>query len=390
MLVENSQDLVKLCNAIREDGICAFDTEFVFERTYRARLGLVQLASPGGHAGAVDPLAVEDLTPVWDLLLDEKVLPVVHAGEMDWKILHDYVGKLPKKIFDSQIASSFLGMGAQPGYGKLIAHYLGVELDKSQSYTDWLRRPLSEKQVHYAMNDVVPLLELFEKLRALLKEKGRLEWAEEEFAASLDESRYKDPDPRECYSRVKRASSLSPRQLSALREAAAWREEEALRRDLRPGFILKDEALIAVVRQNPKNVGALVKVRGVGSEAGRWGEGMLAAIAKGYAAPQDSWPRWAKGAPPDEGEDAAVGLMQVVVQDIAARHDVPAEVLANRSTLRTLYRASPAELEAADNPAFRGWRGQVLERHLHSLLEGKSAIGLDPQTRRPRLFASHE
>lgn len=386
MLIETPQALTTLCDAIRADGVCSFDTEFVFERTYRARLGLVQLASPGGHAGAVDPLAVDDLTPVWDLLLDESVLTVVHAGEMDWKILYDNVGRLPSKIFDSQIASSFLGMGAQPGYGKLIAHYLGTELDKSQSYTDWLRRPLSEKQISYALNDVVPLLELFTKLRELLIAKGRLEWAEEEFAASLDESRYRDPEPQECYRKVKRASSLSPRQLSALREAAAWREEEALRRDLRPGFIIKDEALIAAVRQNPKNVGGLKRVRGISGEAERWGAGLVEAIQKGYAQPQDSWPRWAKGAPPDEGEDAAVGLMQVVMQDVAAKHEVPPEVVANRATLRALYRASSEELEDPDNPAFRGWRGQVLGRHLHELLEGKSAIGLDPKTRRPRLY----
>ncbi len=255
MLITDPKALIQLCHEIRSEGVCGFDTEFVFERTYWPQLGLVQVSAPSGVAGAVDPLAIQDLGPLFDLLLDDKVQKIVHAGGMDWKILVHRAGRLPANIFDTQIAASFLGYGQQIGYSPLVESILGEKVDKTETYTDWLRRPLTDRQVDYAITDVTHLLKIHRKLEKELAGRGRLDWAAEEFIQSVGLDQYRDPDPYEVYRNFRRTGSLSRKDLAVLREIAAWREIEARARNVRPHFILKDDVLVAAARRAPRSEG---------------------------------------------------------------------------------------------------------------------------------------
>jgi len=230
LLITRSAALARFCASLKGVPYIAVDTEFVRERTYFPRLCLIQVAH-GAHAAAIDPLAEGlDLTPLRALLLDPSILKVFHAATADLGIFFKEFGQVPSPIFDTQVAAAACNLGDQAGYGTLVEKLLGVDLDKASQATDWSLRPLTERQVAYALGDVTHLCRIHELLVEELATRGRTAWIAEDMAALQDEQRYR-VDPGEVYRsiRLRRASRQT---LCVLRELASWREQTAMQRNV--------------------------------------------------------------------------------------------------------------------------------------------------------------
>lgn len=263
-------------------GGVALDTEFVFERTFRPRLGLIQIAA-GGEIALVDTVRIADLSPLAALLTAPNVRKIVHSGSGDVPILRRATGASPQPLFDTQIAAAFAGLGPSLSYAALIRELFAVELPKHETRTDWLRRPLSTDQLRYAAEDVEQLEAAATELERRLRELGRLEWALEDSAElSLLESDAADASV--AWRRVKGLDRLPPHGRAVARALAAWREREADRLDLARSFLLRDETLLALARRDaiaPQEIAKLpgFEARRHAQHAARWVEALDAARA---------------------------------------------------------------------------------------------------------------
>lgn len=363
--------LTDICGRLRASGVVALDTEFMRERTYYARLCLVQLASDDEIA-LVDPLAPGiSLAPLYELLADPEVLKVVHAGTQDLEIFYHATGRVPAPVFDTQVAATLAGFPNQVGYGALVSGLAGVDLGKGERFTDWSRRPLDERQIEYAEQDVRYLLTVWRELHRRLDEDGRLDWVTPDFDALSDPSSY-EVVPQEQYTRVKRASSLNRRQLAVLREVTAWRELEARRRDVPRRRVLPDEVLVEVARRGPRDEGELLGVRGMDGRHPKTAvRSLLAAVDDGLKVPESALPRVQRRSGPRAGE-GVVELMTAYVRARAREHGVAAPVLAAREDLEAL-----ASGRRDGNPLLEGWRLRLIGRDLVELMEGRIALGVD-------------
>ena len=265
--VTNVGELRELVSRLRTASVVGIDTEFMRERTYFARLCLVQLGTDDVSA-IVDPLAIDDLSPLCDLLGDPAVTKVLHAGSQDLEIFYRICGLAAAPVFDTQIAATLAGFPQQVGYGALVQEVFGVKLDKGDSYTDWAKRPLTDTQVEYALNDVRYLPEMYRRLTAQLADGGRTEWLSADFERLADPATY-EIVPEEQWRKVKRISSLNRRQLAVAREVAAWRENQAIKRDVPKRWIIGDESIVEIARRMPKTAEELRDIRGVGDKVGR-------------------------------------------------------------------------------------------------------------------------
>lgn len=230
MYISTHQALLDFCQRAREFDAIAVDTEFLRERTFHPRLCLVQIATPA-ESVAVDPLVIDDLSPLAELMADESVTKVFHACSQDMEVMLHTVGVLPRPIFDTQVAAAFLGERQQISYGALVQTFCGVSLPKTESLTDWSRRPLTDKQIEYAIDDVKYLIVAYTEMMSRLRELGRVDWVLDELRPLADESHYR-ADRHEAFRKVKRINSCSRHQLGIARELAAWREDRAERRNI--------------------------------------------------------------------------------------------------------------------------------------------------------------
>ncbi|QFU22552.1 ribonuclease D [Shewanella eurypsychrophilus] len=249
--IKDDARLTELVSQYRQSHLLVIDTEFVRTRTYYARLGLIQ-AYDGKTLALIDPVAVSNLSEFWDLLVLPEITTVLHSCSEDLEVFARNGQCQPYKLFDSQIAASLCGFGHGLGYGKLVEQTLDISLDKGESRTDWMKRPLSEAQLNYAANDVYYLYNLYPQLLEKLEQQGRLDWVYEE-GARMTNGRLAAPNVEQAYLKVKNAFQLSSRQLAFLKVLAQWRLKRAITRDLAVGFVVKDHALIALAKKQPKN-----------------------------------------------------------------------------------------------------------------------------------------
>jgi ribonuclease D len=382
--VTESKALREICDVARTEGAFAWDTEFIQDRTYWPRLCLVQVATRESTV-LVDPIALHDLNPLWDIVADPGVQGVVHAGIQDFQIAFDATGRPPRNVFDTQIVASFAGHGDSISYAGLLARELGVHLGKKETMTDWSRRPLSAAQVEYAMDDVRHLLPLYDRLSSRLQEAGRLGWIQEEHRL------YEDPetfsrDPRRAWERLAKRKSLERRALAVLRELAAWRETTAAERDVPRNRIVGDELLVEIAKRAPRSRDGLGALRSVHERMlQHWGDDIVAAVARGLAVRPEDRPE----PPPLRSEDPArarvVDLMDLFVQVRARETGVGRNVLATRLDLDRV--AAFHWGEAVDDPPalLRGWRAELVGNDLRRLLDGGIVLGVDPKTRLPEV-----
>ena len=259
-VITSTSALAEFCAAMADYEYIAVDTEFLRETTYYAKLCLVQI-SGGGNAMAIDPLADGiDLSPLTALLGNPDVIKVFHAGRQDLEIFYKMMDGLPNAVYDTQIAAMVCGFGEQVGYDRLVKGMLDITLDKGSRFTDWAQRPLTEKQVRYALDDVIHLDTLFPMLRERIAAQGRDGWLDEEFQSITDIALY-NIDPDEVWRRIKQRGGR-PQVLNRLKHLAAWREKEVRRRDMPRSRLIKDETLVAIAESNPKDKTAFDRIRG--------------------------------------------------------------------------------------------------------------------------------
>ena len=372
VLVEGDAQLDALSAAAKATSRIGLDTEFMREKTFRAQLCLVQV-SAGEDVFILDPLKV-DPEPVATLVADPEVEVLLHAARQDLELFNDLYGVIPTNVFDVQAAAGFAGYGASLSYGKLVEATLGVSLEKGESYTDWCRRPLTQKQLKYAGDDVRYLGAIADRLKDELDRGGRLKWALGEMQTFEDPASYSFT-PDAAWLRVKGRGTLNGRQLAVLRELAAWREEEASRRDIPRGWVVKDPTLIELARRSPTSAGALRDIRGFNSkEAERSGKAILAAVERG----RDAEPIKTAKAPSRSAQERArmlSGLADAVVRSRCEAAGVATELVVTRSEVEgLLLDMFSGSLEEGRHRVLEGWRRQLVGDAILGLAAGRIAV----------------
>jgi ribonuclease D len=368
-VLTTSADVAALCERLSTAEYVTVDTEFMRESTYWAKLCLVQIGGPDESA-AIDPLAQNiDLTPLFTLLANPDVLKVFHAARQDLEIFYHLCGEVPYPIFDSQVAAMVCGFGDSVAYDTLASRLAGAHIDKSSRFTDWARRPLTERQVGYALADVIHLRPIYDKLRQMVEKNGRRHWLGEEMAILTDRETY-EVKPEETWRRLK-LRNPKPRTVAILREAAAWREREAQSRDVPRNRIIRDEALLEIAAHPPKNRQDLGRIRGFpkGIAEGPRGDAIIEAVAKGLAVPKDELPVLPDRSQKPQGLGPLVELLKVLLRMKCEHHEVAQKLIANVSDLEKI-----AADDNADVAALRGWRRDVFGTDALRLKHGELAL----------------
>ena len=371
--VDNAQKLNDLLARLESAEWVTLDTEFIREKTYYPRLCLIQIASTDVLA-CIDPLQIPDLQPFLQWLRDPRRVKVLHAAWQDLEIFyHLGNGALPAPVFDTQIAAAVLGMGDQLGYARLVEALLGITLDKSQSRTDWSRRPLSTAQLEYAIDDVRHLRDVYQALRTQLDQLGRMKWLEKPFQKLVDPSTYA-VDPQSSWERVKGLQVLKPYQLAILREIAAWREERALQKDIPRRWILSDEILLDMARMQPDTPSGLSHIRGLSDEQiERNGSEWLVGIARGKAIPKSEYPQLPRRRKLDANMSIVADLLMTLLNQVANDHGISAQMIATRQQIEKM-------LEEGRTTLSEDWRGALVNDVFTAVLSGKTSIRVRNQT----------
>jgi ribonuclease D len=361
-LITTDEDLAEASRFWAEAPVLGLDTEFVRTNTFFHRLGLIQI-SDGQTSWLVDPLAARNLSPLAAVFHSPGV-KVLHSASEDIEVFFRSLGVLPEPLFDTQIAGALAGAGAFLSYQKIVAAYLGVELAKEETRTDWIARPLSAAQLAYAAEDVAFLVPLYERLKSDLEAQGRLSWVFEDSAALLDTSRFEE-DSEGAYLRVKGAGRLDRRQLAALRSLAAWRDREARKRDLPRSFVLKEDLLLALATRRPKTPRDLQKLPSLDPrQAARDGDTWLQIIEGSEALPESELPPRITGKPLSPTVRDLENRLREKVRKRAAQLNVPPEVLAPRRTLDALLRLTVGKDDPRLPRELEGWRREAVGEDL--------------------------
>ncbi len=371
MLITTTEALAAFCTAHADTEFVTVDTEFMRERTYYSKLCLVQLGGPDTFV-AVDPLAKGiDLTPLFELMANPKVLKVFHAARQDVEIFVNLTGKVPTPMFDTQVAAMVCGFGDSASYETLCGQLANAKIDKSSRFTDWSNRPLTDKQVEYALGDVSYLRKVYIKLRDQLAKTNRTEWVQEEMAELTAASTY-DINPQEVWRRFKWRAD-KPRLRALLRELAAWRELEAQRLNVPRNRVVRDEALMEIAYHPPENAHDLSRIRGLstGFAESRQGKEILEAVVRANAVPFEQCPTGeAKRALPN-GIGPVMDLLKVLLKQVCEEHGVASKLIANVDDLETI-----AADDNADVPAMQGWRRELFGNLALSLKRGELGLSV--------------
>ncbi|WP_394202019.1 ribonuclease D [Shewanella waksmanii] len=362
--IEDDASLAKLVQQYQSADLLVLDTEFVRTRTYYARLGLIQVYD-GTTLALIDPVAVTDLSEFWALLTDTNRLVVLHSCSEDLEVIARYGQCQPANLFDSQIAASLCGMGHGVGYAKLVEQCLEVNLDKGESRTDWLKRPLTQAQLNYAANDVYYLYNLLPQLQQKLAELGRTEWLAEE-SQRMTEGRLTAPDPESAYLKVKNAFQLSPRQLAHLKVLASWRLTRALEKDLALGFVLKDHAMIGLAKKQPKSVADIYKMVELTEQEKRINaKAIISVMAQ---ADLDNPPQPIDVIALKPGYKSAFKALKNCLVALAEQHDVAIELLGSKRHIHEYLQWRWQGKSQTKQPLLmQGWRAEIVADSLTAI-----------------------
>lgn len=371
VMVTAQPQLDEVLAEVRACGRMGLDTEFLREKTYFAKLCLAQVSTTE-RVFLLDPTRGLDVAKLSDLLADPAIEVVVHAGWQDLQLFYQRTGSVPANVFDVQLAAGFAGLSASLNYGRLVQELLDVELEKGEAYTDWCRRPLTEKQLRYAADDVRYLLPAADKLKAKLATLGRTSWLAEEMRWLETDEAYQADE--EVWRKVAGQGTLTPRAAAVLRELAHWREDLAAQRDLPRGWLIKDVTLLEIARRSPSSIGDLKSIRGIDPrEAERSGPGILAAIKKGHEAPAVKRPPVPNKTVQTRARMIA-GLADAVLRARAEEAGIAPELVANRSDLDGLLFGVLSGHSAPDNRLLQGWRRDVAGDAIVALATGQCAL----------------
>lgn len=368
-LIADSAELAAFCTSQAEADFVAVDTEFMRDTTYWPKLCLVQIAGPR-RAAPIDTLAAGlDFTPLLDLLADSRITKVFHSARQDLEIFFHLTGGLPKPIFDTQVAAMVCGFGEQVGYDTLARKLTGARVDKASRFADWSRRPLTQKQLDYALADVVHLRAIYEKLVSKLKKNGRIAWLSEEMALLTDPETYR-LEPREAWRRLK-PRSTEGHYLAILRELAAWRETQAQRHDVPRNRVLRDEQLLDIAARAPATMEDLARTRGLSRDLarGRVGASILDAVRTGLAVSAREYPEAPARLQLPAGLAPVVDLLKVLLKARCEAHGVAQKLVASVSDLEQIAADDKAPVRA-----LKGWRREIFGTDALALKHGRLAL----------------
>jgi ribonuclease D len=362
--------LTAACERLARSEYVTIDTEFLRETTFWPELCLIQMADDD-EAMIVDPLAAGiDLTPFFALMADPKVIKVFHAARQDIEIIVHRGNLVPHPIFDTQVAAMVCGFGESVSYDQLVSRITGEQIDKTSRFTDWSRRPLTDKQLEYALADVTHLRAVYKSLKAELEAEGRSEWLADEMAILEARETY-DLHPDDAWKRLKMRLK-KPQELCVLQHVAAWREREARNRNVPRGRILKDDAIYEIAQQQPADVEALGRLRTIprGWERSQQGVALAEVVATALQTPKEDMPRLPRQKQAPEGAQAAGELLRVLLKLVAEEKHVASKVIASSDDLDRIA----AEGEDADVPALSGWRRDLFGEQALKLIRGELAL----------------
>ncbi len=371
-LISETSELAAFCARQAGADFIALDTEFLRDTTYWPKLCLVQIGGPE-EAVAVDTLASKlDLAPLYQILADESLLKVLHSARQDVEIFFHRTGKLPKPIFDTQVAAMVCGFGESVAYQTLARELAGARIDKTSRFADWSHRPLTQRQIDYALADVIHLRPIYSKLERKLRHNGREAWLGQEMAILTDPETYRLA-PEDAWRRLK-PRSPDRRFLAVLRSVAAWREQEAQRRDVPRNRILRDEQLMDIAAHRPQSAEQLGRTRGLSLDfaQGRLGQGILAAVEAGLRVPDDERPQPAKRPELNGDPGPLVELLKVLLKLRCREHHVAQKLVASTADLEQLALDDEAPIAA-----LQGWRRDIFGEAALALKRGELALGAD-------------
>jgi ribonuclease D len=369
--ITTTRDLVSACARLARHPFVTVDTEFLRETTYYPLLCVAQIAS-ADEALVIDTLAPGlDLQPFFELMVNEHVLKVFHAARQDIEIVWHMAGRIPHPIFDTQVAAMVLGYGDSISYDQLVQRITGDSLDKSNRFTDWSRRPLSNAQLAYAISDVTHLRDVYLALAADLAQRGRSEWVGEEMEILTSPDTYR-AEPENAWQRLK-TRVRKPKELAVLIEIAAWREREAQTRDLPRGRVLRDDVLGDIAIQAPTSLDRLSHVRSLpkGFERSRWGQDVIDTVQRGLARDPKTLPPLDRQKPVN-ANGATVELLKVLLRMTSEEFGVAAKIIATVDDLEQI-----AGDDAADVAAMRGWRRELFGEKALALKHGRLALSIE-------------
>ncbi len=369
--ITETEALSELCKRLSEAEFVTVDTEFIREKTYWPQLCLAQVAGPKDVA-AIDPLAENiDLTPLLELMANKNVIKVFHAARQDVEIFFHLNETIPAPIFDTQVAAMACGFGDSIAYETLVSRLAKARIDKSQRFTDWAHRPLSEKQLEYALADVTHLRIVYEKLREKLEKTGRMDWLESEMAILTDPATY-CLKPKEAWRRLK-TRNTNRRFLAAVREIAALRETMAQEQDVPRNRVLRDDAILEAAAQMPESTADLRRCRGIGrASENKLGEAIVEAVRKARALAEKDCPEPLKRLAKTGGLGPTVDLLKVLLKMKCEEHSVAQKLIASSSDIEQI-----AADDNADVPALRGWRRVVFGEAALALKHGGLALAVE-------------
>jgi len=383
IFINTTTELEKAASAMADCKVLCVDTEFHRESTYYPEFALLQIYG-NSQCWIVDPIAIDDLGPIWDVLADPNILKVFHAARQDVEIILNESGRMPLPLFDTQVAAALLGFGQQVGFGNLVQRITKKALPKQESFSDWKMRPLREKQIDYAADDVIWLMPIYQHLKERLEAQGRGEWLNEEQSVLCSKETYAY-DAQSVFWRVKGSNKLKGKHLAALRALAAWREGRAQQSNIPRRRMLADEQLVELARRDKLTTETMARIRGM--NAGfikRFGEKLIEVWQSGIESPESEWPKVAPRSHNTRGTDLRMEMLDTLVRLKAEDGEIAPTILANKSDLSEL--ASWGYRCKGEPPAvncLHGWRHELVGADLLKLLRGEICLHLDPTTGMP-------
>lgn len=366
----NTADALELfCSKIEQAPWIALDTEFLREKTYYPQLCLIQIATPD-HAVCIDPLALDNIEPLLDIIYNPNIIKILHAARQDLEIFYNLRGKLPKPVFDTQLAAPLLGHTDNIGYANLVQKVLNVHLEKAHSRADWTRRPLSDKQLDYAADDVIYLAQLYIELKQNLEEHQRLHWLDHEFEALCDTNLYAN-SPQDAWRRVKSADRLKGPRLAILQSLAEWREETAQSENRPRNWLIRDDVLIEIARAIPETLQTLGHIRGLNERSlHKYGKQIVARVNTSKEQAPIPFPKKAYDKIKlTAQQEEQVDLLQVLIRLRANENALNPTVLATRKTLEKF-------VSGYENSLNEGWKKHMIGQDLQAVLEGKKILSV--------------
>ena len=362
--IQSANELRTFCASVANADYLAIDTEFVRDKTYYPQLCLVQIASE--HAIAcIDPLTIDDLSPLQDILLNPRILKIFHAARQDLEVLNLTLHCIPKPVFDTQLAATLLGLGEQIGYANLVQHLLNVQLGKQHTRADWEQRPLTQEQLDYAADDVRYLIQIYPIISQKLSALGRDSWLDDDLQALTSEALYQT-DLQTLWQRISGNQKLRRKQLAVLRELSAWREQQAQQLNKPRKWILADNLLLAIATQAPTSMQKLKSIRGLNEAIiAKQGQAILAAVNAALALPDSAWPELNKRRQLDKEQEALVDSLMAIVKLKANEHSLNVSAITSRNELEALA-CNDKEINLLN-----GWRRELVGNSLLAFLDGK-------------------